>query len=109
MCAGPGVRRGSRFQYLPDVVHLPFGFIDGAAGAAIFPLEEANDRITVVSDQRQAFFDRGVTGSQLNVGTLASLSVFNMNMSDAVVMLPKECRGIVIAGCVMTDVEVDHE
>src|SRR5262245_40267218 len=96
-------------QYLFYIVHLPSGFLDRAAGAAVFPLQQADDRIAVVSYDRQALLDRRVAGTQLDVGALVSLAVLNMDVRNAVVMLAKERRRVVVAGSVVTDVEVDHE
>src|SRR5262249_17177879 len=98
-----------RLEYLLHIIHLPFRFIDRTTRTAIFPLDQANDRITIVSDERQAFPDGRVAGAQLNIGTLASLAIFNMDMRDAVVMLTKERCSVIIPRRVMTDVEVDHE
>ena len=99
----------SRLQYLLYIVQLPLGFLDRAAGPSIFPLEEANNRIVVVSNQRQAFLNWRVARSQLNVRAVVSLSVFDMNVCDTVVALSKESDGVVVAGRVMTNVEIDDE
>src|SRR5438094_7211156 len=99
----------SAFQYLLHVVHLPFGFLDGAARPPILPLEQADDRIVAVADQCQAFLDGRVAGTQLNVGPLIPLAVVNVEVRDPVVMLPEVCHRVVVAGGVMTNVEVDHE
>ena len=96
-------------QYLLYILHLPSGFLDGAARPSILPLEQADDRIVVVSDQGQAFLDGRVTRTQLYVWPLIPLAVFNVEVRYPIVMLPEECRRVVVACRVMADVEVDHE
>lgn len=43
------------------------------------------------------------------VGPVIAFAVLHMQMRDPVVMLSYECRGILIAGCIVTDIKIDYE
>src|SRR5262249_37306773 len=99
----------SRLEDFFNVIQLPFRFLDRRAGTSIFAFEQTNNRISIVSDERQAILDRRVAGAQLDIGTLVFLAIFNMDVCDAIVMLSKKRGCIVVSSRVMTDVEVNDE
>src|SRR5712691_4391795 len=81
-------------QCLPHVGHALFHFFDRRSRTAMFVFDERSNGIFLFLQKRQHFLDRRVTFAPGHVRALVLFSIFHMQVSDGLVVVPDELDGI---------------
>lgn len=96
-------------QGILHIFEILASLIERRAGPGELPLHDAVDGIRVIADQTEAFLDRSVAGTPLDIRSTVSFSVFYVNVRDPIMVFADVGYRIVVAGCEMADVQTDSK